>query len=301
MTVVLDCDNTLGIPDAEVDDGLALLYLLSRDEISLAGVTTTFGNGSAADALRQTEWLCEMVGKTELAVVPGQEKRGAPPRSSARFLVEHAREHAGELVIVATGPLGNLAAAGALDPQFFSRLAGIVIMGGIRQELRFPAGPVDELNFSADPQAAYTVLTAECPVVLMDAHVCLQAWLDASDIAARSRWPSWLTRSLSGWLAAFRNMTGEARFFLWDLLPAVYVIQPALFHGPVVKLTSSAADLERGVVRDTLIDEHHCSGTMFAHPALSGKGVLFRPSTIADPRSFKDHLLASWDALLGTK
>jgi len=301
VTVVLHCDNTLGIPDSEVDDGLALLYLLSRDEISLAGVTTTFGNGSAAEALRQTEWLCEMVGERDLAVVPGQEERGAPPRRSARFLVEHAREHAGELVIVATGPLGNLAAAGTLDPQFFSRLAGIVIMGGIRQELRFPAGPVDELNFSADPEAAYTVLTAECPVVLMDAHVCLQAWLDASDIAARSRWPGWLTQSLSGWLAAFGNMTGEARFFLWDLLPAVDVIQPAFFHGPVVRFTSSVVDLEHGVVRDTLIDERYSSSAMFAHPALSGKGVLFRPSTITDPHSFKDHLLASWDALLSTR
>jgi len=43
--IIFDCDNTLGIPLKEVDDGLTLLYLLGVPELDLLGITTTFGNG----------------------------------------------------------------------------------------------------------------------------------------------------------------------------------------------------------------------------------------------------------------
>ena len=38
--VILDCDNTMGQPYKEVDDGLTLLYLLGRPDIDLLGITT---------------------------------------------------------------------------------------------------------------------------------------------------------------------------------------------------------------------------------------------------------------------
>ena len=43
--VIFDCDNTMGQPYREVDDGLTLLYLLGRSDVELLGITTTFGNG----------------------------------------------------------------------------------------------------------------------------------------------------------------------------------------------------------------------------------------------------------------
>lgn len=44
--VLFDCDNTMGLPGRDVDDGLALLYLLGREDVDLKGVTTTYGNSS---------------------------------------------------------------------------------------------------------------------------------------------------------------------------------------------------------------------------------------------------------------
>ena len=33
--VIFDCDNTLGVKDCDVDDGLALLYLLGCEEVTV--------------------------------------------------------------------------------------------------------------------------------------------------------------------------------------------------------------------------------------------------------------------------
>ena len=44
--IVFDCDNTFGVKDCDVDDGLALMYLLGNREAQLLGITSTYGNSS---------------------------------------------------------------------------------------------------------------------------------------------------------------------------------------------------------------------------------------------------------------
>ena len=48
--IIYDCDNTMGIKERDVDDGLTLLYLLGREDVELLGITTTYGN-STIDAV----------------------------------------------------------------------------------------------------------------------------------------------------------------------------------------------------------------------------------------------------------
>jgi purine nucleosidase len=113
--VILDCDNTMGLPFHEVDDGLALLYLLRIPEIDLLGVTTTFGNGSLKQVLHQTVNLLADLG-SELDVYEGEDrKRKGKETPAARYLVEQAQKWGRDLTIIATGPMGNLAVASRLD------------------------------------------------------------------------------------------------------------------------------------------------------------------------------------------
>ena len=44
--IIFDCDNTFGVKDCDVDDGLALMYLLGSREAQLLGITSTYGNSS---------------------------------------------------------------------------------------------------------------------------------------------------------------------------------------------------------------------------------------------------------------
>lgn len=86
-----------------------------------------------------------------------------------------ARAHPGEVVLLALGPLTNLALALHLDPELPQRLARIVVLGGAF----FGTGnvsPAAEANVFCDPDAAALVF-ARCPnlwaVGLDVTHQCM--------------------------------------------------------------------------------------------------------------------------------
>lgn len=60
--VILDFDNTMGLPKHEIDDGLTLLYLLSQDDIEILGITTTYGNGNMEEVMTATQELIAFYG-----------------------------------------------------------------------------------------------------------------------------------------------------------------------------------------------------------------------------------------------
>ena len=53
--LLFDCDNTMGIPDCDIDDGLCLLYLLGRKDIELLGISSSFGNNKTAVVYENTK------------------------------------------------------------------------------------------------------------------------------------------------------------------------------------------------------------------------------------------------------
>ena len=94
-----------------------------------------------------------------------------PPRTkavdepAAAFMVRMARKHPGELAIVATGPLTNLALACRLDPEFPRLVKEVVFVGGrfmpYSRTGYFTRCPSRrEVNFRHDPEAAHIVLQA---------------------------------------------------------------------------------------------------------------------------------------------
>ncbi len=186
--IIYDCDNTMGLPRKEIDDGLALLYLLDRLDIELLGVTTTFGNGAIGEVYPQTVQLLRDLGTSDMLVYEGEGEQGQAPTKAARFLAETAAESPGEITLLATGPVGNLRAAAELDPDFFHNLKQVVCTGGYLHPLRIGWRDLPELNLSADAEAAHSVLYAECPVTLMNAHVCLQAPFDWRDLRWARFW-----------------------------------------------------------------------------------------------------------------
>ncbi|KAG2443982.1 hypothetical protein HYH02_009182 [Chlamydomonas schloesseri] len=81
--------------------------------------------------------------------------------AAAAALVAAAQQAPGQLVVVALGPLTNLAAALRLDPHLPRRLRGVVVLGG--GEGSGGGGnvtPWAEFNFYQDPEAAAEVMSA---------------------------------------------------------------------------------------------------------------------------------------------
>jgi inosine-uridine nucleoside N-ribohydrolase len=246
--VIFDCDNTMGLPTKEIDDGLTLYYLLGREDIDLLGITTTFGNGSIDQVYPQTISLVSGLGRDDLPVILGAGERGQPPTEAAHYLADVAAEYPGEITVLATGPLGNLRGAYELDPEFYHNLKGIACMGGYLSPVRVGRREVGELNLSADPEASYQVLNAPCPVTLMNAQICLQApfrWRDYRKLGFWSRETRVLVRN---WLVIHAIFCSIPYFYLWDLLPAVYISRPDLFFPNRVTIQSTVADLETGTL-----------------------------------------------------
>ncbi len=279
MKLIFDCDNTLGIWNKDIDDGLTLFYLLGQPEIDLLGITTTFGNGTIHQVSEQTQTLIHRLGRTEIPVARGASRRGETGTPAAELLVQAADQYPGELVILATGPLGNLRAAREIDERFFEKVKSIACMGGYLGPVYVGRRRVKELNLSADPEAAHLVLNAGCPVTLMSAQICLQApfyWRDLREIRFWSRQTRW---AVARWLILHAAFCGLNHFYLWDLLPAVFVSHPGLFSGPAVQINSTVQELDAGEL-------------ILGDPAQDGR--VYLPNRIVNYRQFFQQLIASW-------
>jgi inosine-uridine nucleoside N-ribohydrolase len=301
--VFVDCDNTMGLPRQEIDDGLTLLYLLDRPEVRLIGVSATHGNGPTGAVLTQTQALFETLG-VDVPIHAGVDppaNPAAPPVSptwrsdsdAARALVEAAKAHEGRLVVLGLGATTNLAGAAELDPDFFSRLAGIVLMGGYLAPLRFSRREVSELNFSCDPAASHTVLNAACPVTVMSAQLCLAARFGRRDLILRNRGPRWLRRLVREWFRSFSSWAGSRGFYLWDLLPAVSVVDPGRFPAAFFSIRSTVEDLATGrLVLEPLADGPESAPDSPLDP--SSPGTISVPQRMIDPRRFVAECADGW-------
>jgi len=277
--IIFDCDNTLGIPLKEVDDGLTLLYLLGIPEIELIGITTTFGNGRIDQVFQQTQKFVAELG-LEIPVLEGEGHPDQNPNTpAAAFLIEAANKHPGEITLLATGPLGNLHAASQLDTGFYRKLKAIHLMGGYLKPVKLGYRNLQELNLSANPIAAQSVLNAPCPVTVFTAQACLDAPYRFKDIRDVDYWSPKLNWALIQWLLAFGFFTGEFVFYLWDLLPAVYLTMPHLFNIKDFRLKSTLKDLNHGMLIE----------------GLPQKDPLIKLATgIQDQQAFFKHLENAW-------
>jgi inosine-uridine nucleoside N-ribohydrolase len=276
---ILDCDNTMGKPYREVDDGLTLLYLLGRPDIEVLGITTTFGNGPIEDVYPLTQQLLRDIDRQDIPLFKGEGERGQPPTDAARFLAETIAQHPGEITVLATGPLGNLRAAAELDPSFLGNCKQIPIMGGYLHDLRLGYRKIGEINLSYDPEASFAVLNAPCPVTLMNAHVCLQAMFTWRDMRRVRHWGPKTRGLLRRWMLRLGIGCGLRGFVLWDLLPAVYIEFPELFEENPVWVRSTVQDLETGSI---IVAEE-------------GEGAQINmPNNILDRKRFKEILFDAW-------
>ncbi len=172
--------------DTGVDDALALLYAVASPEVDLIAATSVMGNISVEQATQNTLAVLEVAGKPEVEVAMGAARplvrdhvpfpivhgerglgRADPPppaaspseRSAVEAIVGSARERPGDILLVATGPLTNIALALREEPGLPQLLRGFALMGGA-----FARGgnvtPAAEANIWVDPLAASEVFTA---------------------------------------------------------------------------------------------------------------------------------------------
>lgn len=171
--------------DTGVDDALAILYVLARPDARLLALTCTSGNVRARQAATNSLSLLELCRASGVEVTLGIEaplvrplrtavshgpqglgyaklpepRQELSPRSSADLIGDEARRRPGEIVLVATGPLTNVALAVRQEPELPRLLRRLVVMGGAFDQ---PGNttPLTEFNIDVDPEAAKIVFDA---------------------------------------------------------------------------------------------------------------------------------------------
>ena len=197
--------------DPGVDDALALILALKSPEVQVLGITTVAGNApleiTSANARRVLEYLD--AGSIPVAMgaanplnhpledalsyhgPDGLGECGLPspltPLSPAKawdFLARSVLDAPGEVTLVATGPLTNVAYAFELHPELPGLLAGLVLMGGAYSLTPYGKGnqtPFAEFNIWQDPGAAHIVFNSGVDIfavgldVTMDPAACLNS------------------------------------------------------------------------------------------------------------------------------
>jgi purine nucleosidase len=203
--------------DTGIDDALALLYAVASNEVELVAVTAVAGNVDADRAARNSLAVLELAGIGDVEVAagggghPGPVGRHGPTglghgtlpapsravasRSAAALIAAEARARSGELLLVATGPLTNVAEALTIAPELPRLLRTLTIGGGAYASARA------ETNVRNDPAAARAVFDAFTGAPTLPVCVGL-------DVTERAR----ITTEDIAWLREARGDDAIARF-----------------------------------------------------------------------------------------
>lgn len=194
---LLDCDTG-------IDDSLAILTAVLADSVDVVGIGAVWGNIDVAQAARNSSYVLSLVGRADVPVavgaagpydgsepwfspeVHGRDGQGNvgdtshPAKLSEESAVEQllrlSHEHAGELEIIAVGPLTNLAHALDADPSVAERVKRVTIMGGAALAPG-NASAAAEANILHDPEAAEQVFEAGWPLTMVGLDVTMRSIL----------------------------------------------------------------------------------------------------------------------------
>lgn len=233
---------------SDIDDAVALAYLLMQPSVELLGITTVTGEARKRAALAQR--LLD-IKATQIPVLPGYQmprridnrqayaqqavqlpssylaNATAPhdPELAIDFMAETIRAHPNEVTLLAVGPFTNVARLLEREPNISRLLKQIVIMGGKYSDYPTPWGP-SEWNGIVDPEATSILFRrVECPLKAFGLDVTWQVSMDAREVSlAFSHHP--LLREIKTWSEVW--FAERERLHFHDPIAAISIIDPTI-------------------------------------------------------------------------
>ena len=174
-TVPVLFDTDIG---SDIDDAVALAYLLRQEQCELLGITTATGDTNQRAAL--AEIVCRAAGREDVPIHagaqsvllhgPGQQhvpqyaaveqrphRKDYPANTAVDFMRRTIRARPGEITLLAVGPMTNVAILFAADPEIPALLKRIVLMCGVFTGKAGHGPGAKEWNALVDPVATATV------------------------------------------------------------------------------------------------------------------------------------------------
>ena len=256
--IILDCDPGH-------DDAIAILLAAHHPDIDLLAITTVAGNQSLDKTTLNALKVCSLANIRDVPVARGMDRPLVRPARHAANIhgesgmdgpdipepdIEPVAQHGvdllidmlmnsdGDITIVPTGPLTNIATAIRREPAILPRIKAISLMGGaIGVGNRMPAA---EFNIWADPEAAAIVFDCGRPLTMSPLEVTHQA-LATGEVLDRLRAANRPVASFAADLLTFfgdtyRNVFGFPAPPVHDPCAVAAVIDPDILQAHTIRV-----------------------------------------------------------------
>ncbi|MFD5657746.1 uridine-preferring nucleoside hydrolase UriH [Streptomyces hirsutus] len=249
--IILDCDPGH-------DDAIAMLLAHGNPDIDLVAVTTVVGNQTLEKVTRNALSVARIAGITGVPFAAGCPRplvraiETAPDihgetgldgpvlpeptleldrRHAVDLIIDTVMSHEpGEITIVPTAGLTNIALAARKEPRIVERVREVVLMGGGYHEGNWSA--VAEFNIIIDPEAAHIVFNESWPVTMVGLDLTHQALATpevAEKIAAVGTKPAKFVGELLDFFGAtYKEAQGFEHPPVHDPCAVAYVIDPSV-------------------------------------------------------------------------
>lgn len=251
--IILDCDPGH-------DDAIAMLLAWGNPDIELVGVTTVMGNQTIEKVTRNALSVARVAGITgvpfargahrplvrEVEVadsIHGESGLDGPvlpepvieldPRHAVDFIIDTVMAaEPGEITLVPTGALTNIALAVRKEPRIASRVKQVVLMGGGVNVGNWSA--TSEFNIVIDPEAAHIVFNESWPLTMVGldlTHEALATPAVAASIAAVGTGPARFVGELLEFFGhTYRDQQGFDYPPVHDPCAVAFVIDPTVME-----------------------------------------------------------------------
>lgn len=265
IPVVIDCDPGN-------DDMFALIWTLimhKKGFIDVKAITTSGGNVAAQATFDNAIRATMITGTEGIKIWKGKNKEGSddasyihgndgigglssllPPvkieqeYNSEQLLIDALNEYEGELFILATGPLSNLAKIEEKHPGILKKAKRIISMGGVFNR-HGNVTPVAEFNYRYDPESAKVVMDSKAELVIVPLNIT-ESFVFGVDNLEPILWSidhqehrdflyklTEFTTSTSKW---FRETHYHEGFFVHDASTIAFLIYPHMYSGSYYKV-----------------------------------------------------------------
>lgn len=191
---------------SDIDDAIALTYLLAQPQCELLGITTV--SGEPVKRAEMASAICRAAARPDIPIFPGAAEPlvGAqrqplvpqyaamgghsretrfPEGEAVEFMRRTIRAHPGEITLLAVGPMTNIALLFRTDPEIPRLLKEVVLMCGKFGAKKISWGET-EWNATCDPEATAIVYRSAPPALRSyGLDVTIQVTMAREEVAQR--------------------------------------------------------------------------------------------------------------------
>ena len=225
-SLLIDTDNACGSLTGDIDDAFAILALVSS-KMPIAAICSIFGNTSAKKSLENTKALLSLV-QSDLLLVPGS----SSPWKKSQALHKLIHEQKQSVRYAALGPLTNLSfLLRDFGAELSNKVSEVVVIGSnSRTKGNFPPVWPHEFNLTKDVSATKTVFRSNLNTTICPLNIVKKLQFNRQDIGnLPTGVVDFFKKHSNRWIVRNLLLKGKSQFPVWDLVAAMYLINPEDF------------------------------------------------------------------------